>query len=126
MVDNGSVCPLGDECMAKLIRLAEYRVRRGFVHFNRTELTLLLNLYARRVASGEWRDYAIDQGAGKAVFSIYRHTLERPLFTVTKLGGRGCGRGDYVVAAAERELGRSGSLSEALAVLDRTPRLVLP
>jgi hypothetical protein len=118
--------------MAKLIRLAEHRARRGFVHFNRTELTLLLNLYARRVSAGEWRDYAIDQGAGKAVFFIYRHTLERPLFTITKLGGakpEGSGRGghaDYVVAAAERELGRSGTLSEALALLDRRPRLVVP
>ncbi len=120
--------------MAKLIRMAEHRVGRGFVHFNRTELTLLLNLYARRVSSGDWRDYAIDHGAGKAVFSIYRHTLDRPLFTVTKLGGgkggaRGGesgGHGDYVVAAAERELGRSGSLSEALALLERMPRLVVP
>ncbi len=113
--------------MAKLIRMAEHRLKRGFVHFNRTELTLLLNLYARRVSAGDWRDYAIDHGAGKAVFSIYRHTLERPLFTVTKLGGgeRG-GHGDYVVAAAERELGRSGSLSEALALLERAPRLVVP
>ena len=116
--------------MAKLIRMAEHREGRGFVHFNRTELTLLLNLYARRVSAGDWRDYAIDHGAGKAVFSIYRHTLERPLFTITKLGGaRGGesgGHGDYVVAAAERELGRSGSLSEALALLERLPRLVAP
>ena len=118
--------------MAKLIRLAEHRAREGFVHFNRTELTLLLNLYARRVAAGEWRDYAIDQGAAKAVFSIYRHTLDRPLFTVTKLGGAKSG-GDfrgrhagYVVVAGDRELGRAAALSEALALLERTPRLVAP
>lgn len=115
--------------MAKLIRLAERRSTRGFVHFNRTELTLLLNLYTQRVAAGEWRDYAIDQGAGRAVFSVYRHTLDRPLFTVTKLGGAEAarpGRGAYVVAAAERELSRSGSLCEALSVLERVPRPVAP
>ncbi len=104
--------------MAKLIRMADYRTKAAFVHFNRTELTLLLNLYARRVASGDWRDYAIDQGPGQAVFSIYRHTRERPLFTVTKLQS-----GGYAVASGGREVSRSSSLCEALTVLDRTPNL---
>jgi hypothetical protein len=105
--------------MAKLIRMSDYRTKAAFVHFNRTELTLLLNLYARRVASGDWRDYAIDQGPGQAVFAVYRHTRERPLFTVTKAQS-----GGFAVAAGGRELSSSGSLSEAVAVLDRAPRLV--
>lgn len=108
--------------MANLISLGDVAPKYSFVHFNRTELTLLLNLYGRRVAEGAWRDYAIDQGADRAVFSIYRHTLDRPVFTVTKhAGGR---RPEYVAATPERELARSGSLAEALAALDRTPRLV--
>lgn len=116
--------------MAKLIRMTEYRARHPFVHFNRTELTLLLNLYSRRVSRGEWRDYAIDQGPERAVFSIYRATQEAPLFTVTKVGpdagGRASSRGgDYVVAAGDRILARSGSLSEALAVFADTPRRVV-
>lgn len=110
--------------MAKVIRLSHHRATHSFVHFNRTELTLLLNLYARRVASGEWRDYAIDQGADRAVFSIYRHTLERPLFTVTKMGP-GTRAGQFVVASGERELARSGSLAEALAALEAAPRRVV-
>ncbi len=108
--------------MANLIRLGEAAPKYSFVHFNRTELTLLLNLYARRVSEGAWRDYAIDQGAECAVFSIYRHTLDRPVFTITKLA---CGkRAEYVAATPERELARSGSLAETLAALDRSPRLV--
>lgn len=107
--------------MAKLIQMADHRARAKLVHFNRTELTLLLNLYARRVAGGDWRDYAIDQGPDKAVFAVYRHTLDRPVYTVTKLPP-----GRFVVAAAERELARSASLSEALGALDRGPRLVVP
>lgn len=114
--------------MTKLIRLADHRTKQSFVHFNRTELTLLLNLYARRVAVGEWRDYAIDHGAARAVFAIYRHTMEAPLFTIAKIpaiaGKRGLRGTSFVVAAGDRELARSTSLSEALAVLERTPRLV--
>ncbi|MGE5506469.1 MAG: DUF2794 domain-containing protein [Actinomycetota bacterium] len=107
--------------MAKLIQMADHRARANLVHFNRTELTLLLNLYARRVAGGDWRDYAIDHGPDKAVFAVYRHTLDRPLYTVTKLPA-----GRFVVAAPERELARSASLSEALNALERGPRLVAP
>lgn len=113
--------------MAKLIRLADHRAKHDFVHFNRTELTLLLNLYARQVARGGWRDYAIDHGADRAVFAIYRHTLEKPLFTISKLAPAAPGKaesGDYVLATADRELARSGSLTEVLAVLERTPKLV--
>jgi hypothetical protein len=108
--------------MANLIRLGEVAPKYSFVHFNRTELTLLLNLYGRRVAEGAWRDYAIDQGADCAVFSVYRHTLERPAFMITKLAGER--RPEYVAATPERELARSASLADTLAALDRAPRLV--
>jgi hypothetical protein len=116
--------------MPTLIRMAEHRATPGFVHFTRAELSLLLDLYARRVAGGEWRDYAIDLGPERAVFSIYRHTLDRPLYAVAKLGAAADApeprRGDYVVTDSERELARSANLSEALAVLERKPRLVMP
>lgn len=106
---------------AKVIGMAQARTTQPFVHFNRTELTLLVNLCARRVASGEWRDYAIDQGAGRAVFSIYRHTPDQPLFTITKLGPGNGKAAQFEVALAERLLARSGSLAEALQVIERQP-----
>ena len=34
------------------------------------------------MASGEWRDYAIDFRPGMAIFSIFRHTSEQPLFAI--------------------------------------------
>ena len=39
----------------------------SLVTFNRIELNRILNLYGRMVADGEWRDYAIDRRAGRAV-----------------------------------------------------------
>jgi len=45
--------------------------------FNRLELNEILRLYGRFVASGEWRDYAIDMGRETAVFSIFRATKRR-------------------------------------------------
>ena len=105
--------------MSQFLRLSDYRRKSSFVHFERSELALLLDLYARRVAAGEWRDYAIDNGDGRAVFAVFRRSQERPLFTIVKSPG-----GVFVVASGQQRLRQAKSLKEALAVFDRTPRLV--
>jgi hypothetical protein len=108
--------------MTQVVRFKEER--RGtasLVHFNRSELFRLLTLYSQRVAKGEWRDYAIAQQPGCAVFAVFRHTLDRPLYTITKRNDRGIG---YEVASGPRRLAKSSSLEEALAVFDRALRLV--
>ena len=48
------------------------------VTFNRRELDRILSLYGRKVAAGEWRDYAIDFLKDRAVFSVFRRTTEFP------------------------------------------------
>lgn len=111
--------------MATLIRMSEYRGGPGFVHFERGEITQLLSLYAVRVASGEWRDYAIDVRPDGAVFSIFRHALERPLYTVTKSvsGPKGS---TWSIARSGRMVSRFATLADALAVLERAPHPVAP
>ncbi|MEL6289316.1 MAG: DUF2794 domain-containing protein, partial [Pseudomonadota bacterium] len=52
--------------------------------FNRQELYLIMNVYGRQVAAGEWRDYAIDMLKDRAVFSIFRHASEFPLYRIEK------------------------------------------
>lgn len=54
------------------------------VGFDRDELTRILDLYGRMVAAGNWRDYAIDLGRDKAVFSAFRRTAERPEYRIVK------------------------------------------
>src|SRR5215203_6414266 len=54
------------------------------VSFSRGELREILDLYGRKVADGEWRDYAIDFTPAKAVFSVYRRTTEMPLYRIEK------------------------------------------
>ena len=107
--------------MATLIRMAEYRGGPDFVHFERGEITQLLTLYAMRVASGEWRDYAIDVLPDGAVFSIFRHALERPLYTVTKSVSATKGA-MWSVARSGRSVSRFPTLAGVLAALERAPR----
>lgn len=110
--------------MAKIFRLGDYRRSKARVTFQRAELAQILAVYSRRVASGEWRDYAIDHERGMAVFSVFRHAAERPMFLIIKLPPGHDRRGDYLVTSGPRKL-RQGSLTDVLGELDRRPRPVV-
>src|SRR3569832_419141 len=51
---------------------------------DRRELMAILNVYCRKVAVGEWRDYAIGMGTEAATFAVYRRTSELPLYRIEK------------------------------------------
>src|SRR4051812_19582520 len=95
------------------------------VSFDRRELREILDLYGRRVAEGEWRDYAIDFTRDKAVFSVYRRTAEMPLYRIEKEPRLARRQGAYsVVAASGLVLKRGQALARVLAVLDKPLRVV--
>ena len=54
------------------------------VGYDRLELQRILDLYGRMVASGEWRDYAMDFGRDAASFSAFRRAAERPQARIEK------------------------------------------
>ncbi|MEN8891834.1 MAG: DUF2794 domain-containing protein, partial [Planktotalea arctica] len=54
------------------------------IAFHRTELSVILSLYGRMVAAGEWRDYGISCLREVAVFSIFKRTAENPLYRIEK------------------------------------------
>jgi hypothetical protein len=93
--------------------------------FNRQELNQILNLYGRKVAAGEWRDYAIDFGREKAVFSVFRRASECPLYTIEKSPKLARKQGAYsVVAASGLILKRGHELTRVLEILDTRVRLL--
>jgi hypothetical protein len=110
--------------MTHLLHLNDHRRRRRRIYFNRVELGQLLQLYSSRVARGEWRDYAIDHQVGAALFSVFRHTHDRPLFAIAKFPGTGDRQADYALLSGRRNLGRSHSLSDLLRLFDRPLALV--
>jgi hypothetical protein len=94
------------------------------VHFERRELREILGLYGRKVATGEWRDYAIDFGREKAVFSVFRRTSEVPLYRIEKCPRLERRQGAYsVVAATGLILKRGHDLKRVLGVLEKGLRL---
>ena len=87
--------------------------------FDRCELSMILTVYGRMVAAGEWRDYAIDHRRDRAVFSIFRGSAEQPIYRIEKTRGDGRQPGYSVVGMDGRILQRGGDLREVLRVLDR-------
>lgn len=95
------------------------------VTFHRLELDLILRVYGRMVAAGEWRDYGLDFLKDRAVFSIFRRTAELPLYTVEKTPRLARRQGAYsVTAAGGLILKRGHELDRVLRVFDKKLKLV--
>ncbi|WP_349369750.1 DUF2794 domain-containing protein [Salinarimonas sp.] len=89
------------------------------VSFDRDELREILNVYGRKVAAGEWRDYAIDFRKDKAVFAVYRRTSEMPLYRIEKDPKLARRQGAYsVVASSGLVMKRGQELGRVLKVLE--------
>ena len=96
------------------------------VTFHRTELDLILRVYGRKVAEGEWRDYAIDFTREAAVFSCFRRASEMPQFRIVKDPRRARKQGTWSVLAADgTTLKRGHELAQVLRLFDRRPRAVV-
>ena len=90
------------------------------VAFHRTELGVILGLYGRMVAAGEWRDYGISCLRDVAVFSVFRRTAENPLYRIEKRPKLRGKQGQYCVIGMEGQiLKRGNDLKQVLTVLER-------
>ena len=54
------------------------------IFFNKKELKLILNLYAKMVSSGEWKDYGLSISKREVSFNVYHRTSEFPAYKITK------------------------------------------
>lgn len=95
------------------------------VAFDRAELGLILGLYGRMVAAGEWRDYAMSFLRDHAVFSVFRHAAEHPLYRIEKHPKLHTRQGMYaLVGLGGQVLKRGHDLPTVLRVLER--KLIRP
>ena len=54
------------------------------IFFNKTELQTILNLYAKMVSSGEWKDYGLSISKKEVSFNVYNRASEFPAYKITK------------------------------------------
>ncbi|MGC6534406.1 MAG: DUF2794 domain-containing protein [Parvibaculales bacterium] len=90
--------------------------RRGpaRIMWTRAELAALLNVYGRQVAAGQWRDYAMADGAERALFDIFRTSSEMPLYRLEKIPALRRKQGQYVLRGMDGRILRRGHDLDAL------------
>ena len=54
------------------------------IFFNKKELKLILNLYAKMVSGGDWKDYGLSISKKEVSFNVYHRTSESPVYKITK------------------------------------------
>lgn len=90
------------------------------VSFHRVELGIILGLYGRMVAAGEWRDYGISSLKDAAIFSVFRRTAEHPLYRIEKRPKLRNKQGQYCVFSMDGQILKRGhDLKTVLRVLER-------
>jgi hypothetical protein len=95
------------------------------VTFDRRELDRIFGLYGRKVAAGEWRDYAIDFLRDRAVFSVFRRSSEVPIYRIEKNPRLARRQGAYSLISATGLIVRRGpELDRVLRAVDRSLSVV--
>ena len=54
------------------------------IFFNKLELQIILNLYAKMVSGGEWKDYGLSISKKEVSFNVYHRASEYPAYKITK------------------------------------------
>ena len=70
--------------MKHLNLVIDNKNKKKDIFFNKTELQLILNLYAKMVSSGEWKDYGLNISKKEVSFNVYHRTSEFPVYKITK------------------------------------------
>ncbi len=90
------------------------------VVFDRIELGVILSVYGRMVAAGEWRDYGMSFLSDVAIFSVFRRAAEHPLYRIEKRPKLRNAQGAYSVIGMDgRILKRGHDLVTVLRVLEK-------
>ena len=77
--------------------------------FNKSELNIVLATYGRMVAAGDWRDYGISHLKHVAVFSVFRHTAEHPIYRIVKQPRLSDRQAKYQIVGMDGRIFRHGN-----------------
>ena len=52
--------------------------------FEKNELKIILDLYAKMVSEGSWKDYGLNISSKQVSFSVFKNTTENALYRICK------------------------------------------
>jgi len=68
----------------KLIINNDLKKKEREKFFIKKELKCILNLYAKMVSNGSWKDYSFSTDTKEVSFDVYQRSSEKPVLKITK------------------------------------------
>ena len=68
----------------KLQLIVNNRLNKKEKFFVKKELQTILDLYAKKVSSGDWKDYGLSVNKKEITFDVYQRTSEKPIYRISK------------------------------------------
>ena len=90
-------------------------IEKKIVFFSKTELTSILSLYSKQVSKGYWKDYALDSKIDNAIFSVFKHSQDKPMYQIIKNSQKGFRNNPIFFIKKDKEvIGKSNILLKIL------------
>ena len=70
--------------MSKIKLVINNTIQQKEKFFIKKELQSILNLYAKMVSNGSWKDYSFTAGIKEVSFNVYQRTSEKPVLKISK------------------------------------------
>ena len=68
----------------KLVVNNDLREENQKYFFKKEELKIILNLYAKMVSRGSWKDYGLSISSRQVSFSVFRNVTENAIYKICK------------------------------------------
>ena len=67
-----------------IIKNSNLMTKKGNYFFDKSELKIIFNLYAKMVSKGFWKDYGLNISKEKVSFNVYKRASENAEFRICK------------------------------------------
>ena len=68
----------------KLVINNIYSEKNSQYFFEKNELKIILDLYAKMVSEGSWKDYGLNISSKQVGFSVFKNTTENAMYKICK------------------------------------------
>ena len=68
----------------KLVVNNSYKINDEKLFFEKKELEIILNLYAKMVSAGSWKDYGLTISSKQVGFSVFKNSTESAMYKICK------------------------------------------
>ena len=93
---------------------------KNIIFFSKYELSSIFNLYSKQVSNGFWKDYALDSKVNTAIFSIYKHSHDKPIYQIIKKSIKGFRNVPNFLITKDKEIiNKSSEISTILSKFEK-------